>query len=84
MLPLIVLSNESLPNINNQRRISDGNSELQNVEFSIEEVLMLNRRFVDYLAGIGDQESSVSQCLNTIRQLAQGYLDRQRLGLECE
>ncbi|EAT39214.1 AAEL008948-PA [Aedes aegypti] len=65
-----------------------GNSsrESQNVEHhSIDEVLLLNRHFVDFLAGIDDQaaeDSAEPQCAMIMRQLALAYMDRERLGLE--
>ncbi|KXJ72976.1 hypothetical protein RP20_CCG016825 [Aedes albopictus] len=85
LLPLIVLSNSTFTEFSSQRRTISGNSERQDVEFSIEEVLLLNRHFVDFLSDVSDDNqgsSPDSQCLKTLRQLAEGYLVRERLGLE--
>ncbi|XP_062544983.1 nose resistant to fluoxetine protein 6-like [Armigeres subalbatus] len=80
---LTLLSSATFPT---ERLLRDrGNTTSRNAEFSVEEVLLLNRRFVDYLAVIDDataEESAEPQCVNAMRQLAAAYLDRDRLGLQ--
>ncbi|KXJ73197.1 hypothetical protein RP20_CCG016319 [Aedes albopictus] len=88
LVPLALLSNGTLP-VGKFHGQSGNNSrsgrELRNVEFSVDEVLLLNRYFVDFLAAIDDQaavDSADPQCALAMRQLATGYLARERLGLE--
>ncbi|XP_065094529.1 nose resistant to fluoxetine protein 6-like [Ochlerotatus camptorhynchus] len=90
LLPLSILSTSTLPNggkLDYHHQQSDRNrtQQLRNVEFSIEEVLLLNRHFLDYLAAIDDQlaqELPDPQCTIAMRQLSEAYLNRERHGLE--
>ncbi|XP_062544956.1 LOW QUALITY PROTEIN: nose resistant to fluoxetine protein 6-like [Armigeres subalbatus] len=88
LLPLTLLSSGSIPEekIKHQPKSGNVSRELhRNVEFTIEEVLLLNRNFVDYLAAIDGQaiqDVLDRQCANKMRQLAVAYLERQWIGLE--
>lgn len=89
LVPLALLSNGTLPvgKFHGQSGNSSSGGELRNVGFSVDEVLLLNRYFIYFLAAIDDQaaaDSADPQCALAMRQLATGYLARERLGLECE
>lgn len=66
---------------------SVGTQQNRTVEFSIEELLLLNRQFLDFLI-VYDVSSIVQpsdhRCLTTMQQLSTAYLNRERHGLECE
>ena len=88
LLPLTLLSSGTIPVEKVEHQQTNGSRHgLRNVEISVEEILLLNRHFVDYLAAIEGQTvqgPSDRQCAITLQQLAVGYLDRDRIGLECE
>ncbi|XP_055600177.1 nose resistant to fluoxetine protein 6-like [Uranotaenia lowii] len=80
------LSGPILKEIEKQRRIVQGNTtQPRNGEFSVDEVAGLTRGFVDFLA---DFDASVVEneddrlCVDTMSELAQAYLKRQRHGQE--
>ncbi|KXJ74409.1 hypothetical protein RP20_CCG013733 [Aedes albopictus] len=86
LLPLTLLSSGTIPVEKVEHQQTNGSRHgLRNVEISVEEILLLNRHFVDYLAAIEGQTvqgPSDRQCAITLQQLAVGYLDRDRIGLE--
>lgn len=89
LLPLTLLSSGRIPveKVELQQKSANGTRELPDVDISIEEILLLNRHFVDYLVAVDDQTiegSSDRQCAIALRQLAAAYLERQQVGLECE
>lgn len=59
-------------------------------DYSIDDVLLLNRQFLDYLVAFNESILSSSelstnqQCMTAVRQLAEAYLNQDRYGLECE
>ncbi|KXJ73198.1 hypothetical protein RP20_CCG016320 [Aedes albopictus] len=86
LLPLTLLCGGTVPVEKVEQQQTNGSrNALRNVDISVEEILLLNRHFVDYLAAINDQtlqDASDRQCAITLQQLAVAYLDRERIGLE--
>lgn len=59
----------------------------QSVDFSIDEVALLNRHFLDYLVAYDDSQVVPDQdrrCIASLKQLSAAYERRERHGLECE
>ena len=59
----------------------------RNVDFGIEELLLLNRHFLDFLIAYDGSlivQSEDVNCLGAMQQLSTAYLARDRHGLECK
>lgn len=90
LVPLTLLSGVSFRNQSQHKTQPqiNGSHESSKAVFSIDEVLLLNRHFIDYLLAIdGPQtadETPDSMCSLAMRQLAEAYLDHQPHALECK
>ncbi|XP_058467393.1 nose resistant to fluoxetine protein 6-like [Malaya genurostris] len=65
--------------------VNHNQSESRNNEFGIEEMLLLNRQFLDFLIGYDSTlvlQSEDQLCLSTMQQLSVAYLNREHHGLE--
>ncbi|XP_058814383.1 nose resistant to fluoxetine protein 6-like [Topomyia yanbarensis] len=67
------------------RAVDHNQTESRNVEFSIEEFLLLNRQFLDFLVEYDGSlvlHSEDQRCVTTMQQLSSAYFNRERHGLE--
>lgn len=67
--------------------IAQNSTKSDSLEFSIDEVSVLNHQFLDFFLSYDVTQvepSSEQRCVSTLKELSEAYVNRNRHGLECK